>query len=172
MRTIDIRKRLIEEINSSSNKNLLEEMYNFLSKDNATDELYKLSRTQKYAIKKGRDQIKSGQSFSNDEVNIEIEKWLNGKQFGHYKLKITIIQILEYWIEHNKSNEYSKKLNNLFKEAVEFIAEFPTIGKLTDDNLARIKIVRDYWIVYDIRENGIFILAIFDSRQNPIKLVY
>jgi hypothetical protein len=55
---------------------------------------------------------------------------------------------------------------------VEFIAEFPTIGKLTDDNLARIKIVRDYWIVYDIRENGIFILAIFDSRQNPIKLVY
>jgi len=79
MRTIDIRKRLIEEINSSSNKNLLEEMYNFLSKDNATDELYKLSRTQKYAIKKGRDQIKSGQSFSNDEVNLEIEKWLNGK---------------------------------------------------------------------------------------------
>ena len=82
------------------------------------------------------------------------------------------IQILEYWIEHNKSNEYSKKLNNLFKEAVEFIAEFPTIGKLTDDNLARIKIVRDYWIVYDIRENGIFTLAIFDSRQNPLKLIY
>ena len=82
------------------------------------------------------------------------------------------IQILEYWIEHNKSNEYSKKLNNLFKEAVEFIAEFPKIGKLTDDKLARIKIVRDYWIVYDIHENGIFILAIFDSRQNPISIVY
>ena len=53
--------------------------YNFLSKDNATDVLYKLSRTQKFAIKKGRDQIKNGQSFSNDEVNLEIEKWLNGK---------------------------------------------------------------------------------------------
>lgn len=79
MRTIDIRKRLIEEINSSSNKNLLEEMYNFLSKDNATDEFYKLSRVQKKAIHKGREQIKNGQSFSNDEVNFEIEKWLNGK---------------------------------------------------------------------------------------------
>jgi plasmid stabilization system protein ParE len=82
------------------------------------------------------------------------------------------IQILEYWIEHNKSREYSKKLNILFKEAAEFIAEFPTIGKLTDDKLARIKIVRDFWIVYDIYENTVFILAIFDSRQNPVKLKY
>ena len=79
MRTIEIRKRLIEEINSSSNKDLLEEMYNFLNKDNATENLYKLSRSQKLAIQKGREQIKNGQSFTNDEVNSEIEKWLNEK---------------------------------------------------------------------------------------------
>lgn len=77
MRTIEIRKRLIEEINSSSNKILLEEMYNFLNKDNATDILYKLSNPQKLAIKIGREQIKNGQSFTNDEVNSEIEKWLS-----------------------------------------------------------------------------------------------
>jgi plasmid stabilization system protein ParE len=82
------------------------------------------------------------------------------------------IQILEFWIEHNHSKEYSTKLNNLFKEAAEFIAEFPAIGKLTEDKLARIKIVRDYWIVYDNDENTIFILAIFDSRQNPVNLIY
>lgn len=79
MRTIEIRKRLIEEINSSSNKNLLEEMYNFLNKDNATENLYKLSRSQKLAIHKGREQINNGQSFTNEEVNSEIEKWLNEK---------------------------------------------------------------------------------------------
>ena len=77
MRTIEIRQRLIEEINSSNNKNLLEEMYNFFSKDNATESVYKLSRVQKLAIEKGREQIKNGQSFSNDEVNSEIDKWLN-----------------------------------------------------------------------------------------------
>jgi hypothetical protein len=77
MKTIEIRKRLIEEINSSSNKSLLEEMYNFLNKDNATDDLYKLSRSQKLAINKGREQIMNGQSFTNEEVNSEIEKWLN-----------------------------------------------------------------------------------------------
>lgn len=79
MRTIEIRQRLIEEINSSNNKNLLEEMYNFFSKDNATESVYKLSKVQQLAIEKGREQIKNGQSFTNDEVNSEIDKWLNEK---------------------------------------------------------------------------------------------
>jgi hypothetical protein len=79
MRTIEIRQRLIEEINSSNNKNLLEEMYNFFSKDNATESVYKLSKAQKLAIEVGREQIRNGQSSTNDEVNSEIEKWLNEK---------------------------------------------------------------------------------------------
>ena len=82
------------------------------------------------------------------------------------------VQILEYWIEHNNSSEYSRKLNTLFKQAAELISEYATIGKLSDDKQARIKIVRDYWIVYDVSDSMIFILAIFDSRQNPIKLKY
>lgn len=77
MRTIEIRQRLIEEINSSNNKNLLEEMYNFFSKDNAAESIYKLSKVQKLAIENGREQIKNGQSFTNEEVNLEIDKWLN-----------------------------------------------------------------------------------------------
>lgn len=79
MRTIEIRQRLIEEINSSNNKNLLEEMYNFFSKDNATESIYKLSEIEKLAIEKGREQIKNGQSFTNEEVNLEIDKWLKEK---------------------------------------------------------------------------------------------
>ena len=79
MRTIEIRQRLIEEINSSNNKNLLEEMFNFFSKDNATENVYKLSKNQKSAIDKGREQIENGQSQTNEEVNSEIDKWLNEK---------------------------------------------------------------------------------------------
>ncbi len=82
------------------------------------------------------------------------------------------IQILEYWIERNKSKEYSIKLNNLFKEAAEFISEFPTVGKPTDEKDARIKIVRDYLIVYEYTKSTVTILAIFDSRQDPVKLKY
>ena len=79
MRTVEIKKRLIEEINSSNNKSLLEEMYNFLNQDNATDTAYKLSKTQKLALTKGREQIKNGESFTNEEVDYEMEKWLNEK---------------------------------------------------------------------------------------------
>lgn len=36
--------------------------------------------------------------------------------------------ILNYWRQRNKSNTYSKKLNALFKEAIQIIQIFPHIG--------------------------------------------
>ena len=81
------------------------------------------------------------------------------------------IEIFRYWNERNKSNLYSKKLNILFKEAVELIANYPEIGKPTDDKIARIKIVRDYLIIYEIdKKDQLLILTIWDSRQDPERL--
>ena len=79
--------------------------------------------------------------------------------------------ILSYWRQRNKSNTYSKKLNLLFKEAVNTIRDFPKIGKLTDDRNTRIKVVRDYLIIYEETETTIFILTVWDGRQDPAKLV-
>ena len=76
-------------------------------------------------------------------------------------------EILNYWRQRNKSNAYSKKLNELFKEAVKIITNFPQIGRVTDDAAARIKIVRDYLIIYEETDTNIFILTVWDSRQNP-----
>lgn len=79
-------------------------------------------------------------------------------------------EILDYWRQRNKSNTYSKKLNELFKESIKIILDFPQIGKVTDDTKARIKIVRDYLIIYEETETQIYILTIWDSRQDPEKL--
>ena len=79
-------------------------------------------------------------------------------------------EILDYWRQRNKSNTYSKKLNELFKESIKIILDFPQIGKVTDDTKARIKIVRDYLIIYEETETQILILTIWDSRQDPEKL--
>ena len=79
-------------------------------------------------------------------------------------------EILDYWRQRNKSNTYSKKLNELFKESIKIILDFPQIGKVTDDTKARIKIVRDYLIIYEETETKIFILTIWDSRQDPDRL--
>ena len=79
-------------------------------------------------------------------------------------------EILDYWRQRNKSNAYSKKLNELFKESIKIIIDFPQIGKVTDDTRARIKIVRDYLIIYEETVTQISILTIWDSRQDPDRL--
>jgi toxin YoeB len=78
--------------------------------------------------------------------------------------------ILEYWRLRNRSTTYSKKLNQLFKESVKIIADFPNVGKPTDDLNTRTKIVRDYLIIYEETESQIHILTIWDSRQDPEKV--
>jgi plasmid stabilization system protein ParE len=79
--------------------------------------------------------------------------------------------IFNYWNKRNKTNLYSIKLNALFKAAVKLIAEYPEIGKPTNDKNARFKIVRDYLIFYELNEEDeLIILTIWDSRQNPRKL--
>jgi len=81
------------------------------------------------------------------------------------------IEIFKYWNERNKSNLYSKKLYGLFIEAVKLIAEYPEIGTPTDNKNARIKIVKDYLIIYEMEEKEqLLILTIWDSRQNPERL--
>ncbi len=80
-------------------------------------------------------------------------------------------QIFKYWNKRNHSNTYSKKLNSLLIEAVDLILKFPSIGKLTNDQSARIKVVDNYLIIYEEINDLIFILTIWDSRQNPNELM-
>ena len=61
-------------------------------------------------------------------------------------------------------------MNRLFKESIKIITDFPEIGKLTDQANTRIKIVKDYLIIYEETETQILILTIWDSRQDPGKL--
>jgi len=79
-------------------------------------------------------------------------------------------EILNFWILKNKSNTYSKKLNELFKESIRIIADFPQIGKCTNDANTRVKIVKDYLIIYEETLDQILILTIWDSRQDPNRL--
>jgi plasmid stabilization system protein ParE len=78
--------------------------------------------------------------------------------------------ILEYWRQRNKSDSYSKKLDDRFREAINIIKDFPQIGKLTDDQKARVKVVKDYLLIYEDAVDTIIILTIWDSRQDPGKL--
>lgn len=77
MKTVEIKKKLIDKINLSDNKDLLEEFYNFLTLENEIQDTYKLNEEQKSAIQEARNQIKNGDYFTNEEANHEIDKWID-----------------------------------------------------------------------------------------------
>ncbi len=79
-------------------------------------------------------------------------------------------EIFTYWNNRNKSNSYSLFLNYLFIDAAKNISKFPKIGKPIEYKDVRIKIVRDYLMVYKEFETFVSIITIWDSRQDPIKL--
>lgn len=79
-------------------------------------------------------------------------------------------EILLYWKNRNKSIVYSIKLNELFNDAAEIIATFPKIGKPSGYKDSRIKIVKNYLLVYKEFNSFISIITIWDTRQNPLKL--
>jgi len=82
------------------------------------------------------------------------------------------LQILHYWDNRNKSKAFSIKLNRLFKNDLNLVCNYPFIGKPTNKPNIRIKIVREYCLVYEILENKIIVLRVWDSRRNPKDLLF
>lgn len=77
MSTIELRERLIEKIQNIDDESILEEALRLFSIESDNIEIYRFSEDQKSEINKYKLQIKHGQSFTNEEVNKEIDEWLN-----------------------------------------------------------------------------------------------
>ncbi|KAF2518496.1 type II toxin-antitoxin system RelE/ParE family toxin [Flavobacterium salilacus subsp. salilacus] len=77
------------------------------------------------------------------------------------------IAIFEYWNNRNKSKNYSRKLNGIFRIQIDLLLKHPQIGIATNIPNVRCRTVKDYKIVYLTESNKIVLLAIWDTRQNP-----
>ncbi len=82
------------------------------------------------------------------------------------------LSIYEYWTNTNKSTLYAEKLENLFNETVKIIAIYPLTGIKTEIEDVRIQIVKDFKIIYRIKEGVLEVLTIWDTRQNPENLKF
>lgn len=76
-------------------------------------------------------------------------------------------EILEYWIDHNGSNIYSKKLSQLFRKKVALLKSEHYQGKPTDFENIRVSLVNNFSLFYKINKNNIIIVGIWDNRRNP-----
>ena len=76
--------------------------------------------------------------------------------------------IFSYWNKRNKSKIYSKKLNLLFQESLQQLTAFPESSLIKSNNQnIRLKIASHFEIIYSVSETHIFVLDIWDTRQNP-----
>jgi predicted transcriptional regulator len=77
MSTIELKKRLIDKIQELDNTRLLQAASRLLGLETDDIEVYRLSLAQKNAINEAREQIKRGEFFTEEEVDKEIDEWLN-----------------------------------------------------------------------------------------------
>lgn len=76
-------------------------------------------------------------------------------------------EILEYWVNRNRSTSYPGKLNRMFHQAVKLLSKNPSLGRGTSVAGVRSKLVRDYQLFYQYSEKELCILMIWDIRRNP-----
>lgn len=79
-------------------------------------------------------------------------------------------EIYRFWLWHNKSDTYSKKLEQLFEESSKMLSKFPGMGTKTDYQGVRVKVVRNYKIFYQAFDDRIEIIRVWDARQDPTDL--
>jgi plasmid stabilization system protein ParE len=84
--------------------------------------------------------------------------------------EIQLQEILEFFTNRNKSGEYSRKLYKKLRAELKTVAKNPESGIKTKLDQIRGLIIKDYIIFYEILEDGILILKVWDCRQNPEKL--
>ena len=75
-------------------------------------------------------------------------------------------EILEYWILRNKSKRFSVRLNYLILQTLEVLRENPTIGRRTNVDNVRIKLIRGYLLLYEFTVSELIILSIWDARRD------
>jgi len=81
--------------------------------------------------------------------------------------RLDLIDILEFYINRNSSNSYSKKLNSKINRSLKLLVKNPLIGLKSQIESVRVLITGDYQIVYEITDNIILIVMIWDCRRDP-----
>ena len=84
--------------------------------------------------------------------------------------EIQLQEILEFFTKRNKSGLYSRKLYKKFKTELTTVSKNPDLGIKTKLDQIRGLIIEDYILFYEILEDRIIILKVWDCRQNPDKL--
>ncbi len=81
--------------------------------------------------------------------------------------RLDLLDILEFYIQRNGNANYSRKLNSKINKSIKLITRNPLLGKQTDINSVRAIVTGDYQVIYEIVEQTLLIVMVWDCRRNP-----
>jgi toxin YoeB len=76
-----------------------------------------------------------------------------------------------YWNTRNGNTSYSKKLNLAIRERTNLLKSNFEMGRATEYDGTKAIFMGHYTILYKIKQPKIFIVAFWDNRRDPAKLV-
>jgi toxin YoeB len=76
-------------------------------------------------------------------------------------------EILFFYLVRNESETYSKKLFRKFMQDIRLLSHAPNIGITTKLKNVRGLIIEEFIVYYEIKEDTVLILTIWDCSQNP-----
>jgi|SRR5690606_3003256 len=81
--------------------------------------------------------------------------------------KTDLFDILDFYIRRNKNATYSIKLNARIHKSINLISRNPFLGIKTDYDSIRGLISGDYQVFYEIFDQILLIIMVWDSRRDP-----
>ncbi len=87
--------------------------------------------------------------------------------------KNELIEIVQFWNNKNQSTDYTDKLKFHIELGINLIKNKPKLGMKSNLVGVRMRLIlKNYYLIYEIKENEILILQFWDVRQNPLKFKY
>lgn len=77
MTVADLKHKIINKINQTSDNSLLEELYRLLTIDESEFEILELTAEQKRQIDIGKKQFRNGQFLTQEQADKDIDEWLS-----------------------------------------------------------------------------------------------
>jgi hypothetical protein len=76
MSTLELKESIINKIQDTTDQNILEGISRIFDLNLDNSDIYVLNDVQKSKIKIAREQIKNGEFFTEEQADMEFEKWL------------------------------------------------------------------------------------------------
>jgi plasmid stabilization system protein ParE len=81
--------------------------------------------------------------------------------------RLDLLDILEYYIKRNGTATYSRKINSKINRSIKLLSKNQYLGTQTEYDSVRVLVTGDYQIIYEIFNQLILIIMIWDCRRDP-----